>query len=311
MEQVESAITASGYPLQIDVGRTLASRFSLDHEWSFQDRDSGEYRALDILASKKLYDLAEHPRLYPVANLMIECKQTKLPLVFFCPESGIPAADLPIIAGLPVSEIHVTTADTKSTSKVRVRRILTDSTHPFLRHNKFCYTFSKVKRTGSKIELCGSDTYQSIVQPLVKSLIHLEKTRVPGRTWVYFTVDIAFAIVIVDGPMIFSQDGSLSFEPWVRVYRHEHSAVKDGPAYGRKFALDFVHRDFLDSYVDDHLLPFCTSIRERARKHHIEIAEGEAVVPTSADIGDVSKLEPTAAKRSARNVIIGTNPCGD
>jgi hypothetical protein len=83
--QVVEAIEASGYPLQLVVADILRQRnLNVREEWSYIDRESGKLRALDLYAQKWLRDFAtDQPRVTPELHLFIECKQSRLPYVFF------------------------------------------------------------------------------------------------------------------------------------------------------------------------------------------------------------------------------------
>ena len=76
------AVRASGYPLQIIVSKILGDKFHLIEEWSYRDGDTE--RTIDLLAEMQLFDFSEpQPRVRPTLNLLIECKQSDLPYIFF------------------------------------------------------------------------------------------------------------------------------------------------------------------------------------------------------------------------------------
>jgi hypothetical protein len=80
----------------------LRPSFSVQEEWSYVDRDSSDLRSLDILAGQELFDLHTNPqpRVRPELNLLIECKQSQLPYVFFLAGETPWGAEIPLIAGL-------------------------------------------------------------------------------------------------------------------------------------------------------------------------------------------------------------------
>src|SRR5262245_32111796 len=82
-----TAIAKSGYPLNIVVAARLRQDFHVQEEWAYVDSNSGDLRSLDLLAGRDLWDRAQkQPRVRPVLNLLVECKQAQLPLVFFLSE---------------------------------------------------------------------------------------------------------------------------------------------------------------------------------------------------------------------------------
>lgn len=79
-QMVEGAISASGYPLQLVVARTLSPTFSIQEEWSYVDSETDSARTIDIVATKRLFEWKEpQPRIRPALNFLIECKQSELP----------------------------------------------------------------------------------------------------------------------------------------------------------------------------------------------------------------------------------------
>src|SRR5436309_1040136 len=117
-DQVRAAVEKSGYPLQAIVCQMLRAkpsgkvRFSVREEWSFVDRDSKELRNIDALAELRLHDRSPQPRVRPMLNLLVQCKQSSLPYVFFLAPRG-PGwlMDSPSIAGLPTDRVRIATDD--------------------------------------------------------------------------------------------------------------------------------------------------------------------------------------------------------
>ena len=81
--QVEEAVRRSGYPLQTVIARALSTAFHVREEWSYIDADTAELRTLDLLAERPFYESDVHSRVRPTLDLLIECKQSDLPYVFF------------------------------------------------------------------------------------------------------------------------------------------------------------------------------------------------------------------------------------
>ena len=114
-EKLEKAIATSGYPLQTVVANLLASNFYVQEEWSFIDPDSQETRTIDLLAEKHLYNFeGPQPRVRPTLNLIIECKQSELPYVFFLSHNKPSTPQFPVFAGLASDEVVITSDDDPS-----------------------------------------------------------------------------------------------------------------------------------------------------------------------------------------------------
>ena len=84
-EQLSAAIEKSGYPLQTVVAESLRPYCErLSEEWSYVDRDSGLLRAIDVRADRTYeQDDADDPHLRATLTLLVECKQSDMPYVFF------------------------------------------------------------------------------------------------------------------------------------------------------------------------------------------------------------------------------------
>src|SRR5258708_36050631 len=114
--QIEEAVRRSGYPLQSVVAAAVrGQRFSVQQEWSYVDADTGGARSLDLLALQDLYGLESQRRVRPILALLIECKQSALPYVFFRAEAPTWLPNLPAIVGLRGEELEISTDDSLST----------------------------------------------------------------------------------------------------------------------------------------------------------------------------------------------------
>ena len=180
---VSNAVERSGYPLQTVVADLLReSGYDVQEEWSYLDRDTKELRTIDIFAEKLLFDLEEEvPKVRPTLNLLIECKRSVMPYVFFLSVAKPVLSDFPLIAGLPKPEIMISTDDDAS---IWVRPVLHalgleshpffEQRHPFFQYPEYCTTFSKCVRRGSDIELSGSESFHGLVLPILKSAHHFQ-----------------------------------------------------------------------------------------------------------------------------------------
>ena len=74
--------------------------FAVSEEWAYSDRDSGEPRSLDVLAaSERGFDLSA--QVVPSIVLMIECKRSEHPYIFFRMVTSPDTLWFPYIFGLP------------------------------------------------------------------------------------------------------------------------------------------------------------------------------------------------------------------
>ena len=210
----------------------------------------------------------------------IECKQSELPYVFFLSPQTVQTTNYPMFSGLFDKSISINTDDDNSTYNTAIIDCLGQREHSFLVNAvPSCMTFSKCVRKGKDIALSGTDAYQNLVMPLLKSLQHLDNIERPPKTAYYFDGHITVGIGVVDGPMIGVKINGDKHEtellPWVRVSRHESYENEDWTKRQKIFSIDIVHKDFFETYLNENLLPFAKSLSEKMLKHHQVLADGK------------------------------------
>lgn len=294
---VKQAIDASGYPLQLVVAQELSNEFSLQEEWSFVDPDTGSARTIDLVASKRLFEWKEpQPRIRPALNFLIECKQSDLPYVFFLSGSHPWLPDFPVISGLKTKDIVLTSDDDPSSWTFRLLRVLELERHPFLTDSvPFCMTFSKCVRKGSDLVLSGSNPYQNLVFPILKAVCHFDKLQSPPPTAYYFDCEMVIGLGVLDAPMIGVRltDSGSEFEllPWVRVVRHQPCRGNNKFERSNVFGIDIVHKEYLATYVEQHVNPFAKEFSQLAIKHAHVLSEARGFV-TSMGKNSFTEIEP-------------------
>jgi hypothetical protein len=251
----------------------------------------------------------------PQLTLLIECKRSPLPYVFFETSKVHALMDFPTIAGLRKDKIVITSDDDPSTWNYAVPHALDLERDPFHTTPRACHTLSKCVRKGAEIELSGSDSYNGLVLPLVKSLQHFVLANNPIDTAWYFDCHATLALGILDAPMISVSIGStgpsLTAVPWVRILRHEYEEEADHFEHEQLRIIDVVHKDFFDAYLDQHLIPFSRRFAERVLRHPTELATGLAFVSGMGKHGwdpIESRLKPRSpSSRISRTAAMGRN----
>ena len=300
---IETAIKKSGYPLQTIIANKLRTSFYCQEEWSFIDSKTKEIRSLDIMAEMRLYDFMKgQPRVRPTLDLLIECKQSELPYIFFLSPDKLRTSDYPSISGLFKKDITISTDDDPSTWTIPINDALGLADDSFLLDSApNSMTFSKCARSGKDIVLSGTESYQGLVLPLVKSMQHFDEAEAPPKTAHYFDAHLTFGIGVIDGPMIGVTVGETShkseFIPWVRVFRHESYEHEDWTERKKLFAIDIVHKDYFDTFINNHLLPFANKYGVLIIKHDEKIADGKAFAK-GMDKNGGHNLEPRLEKYS-------------
>lgn len=284
--QVVNAVEESGYPLQIVVSEMLRSRFFVQQEWNYIDEDTKQLRAIDILAEQRLYNIKEkpQPRIRPTLNLLVECKQSDLPYVFFLSPEKVISREFPAIAGLFDDSIRIITDNDPSSWRISIIDALGLTREPFiLKDVEYSMTFSKCVRKGPSVELSGTEAFQGLVLPLVKSLRYFQKHEAPPKTAFYHDCHLVLAVAVLDAPMVAVRVRPNANEtihmPWIRVVRHESIESEDWTERSRRHAIDVVHKDFFETWINTHVAAYGKRFSEAALRHQTEIATGQGFVP--------------------------------
>jgi hypothetical protein len=261
------AIETSGYPLQGVVADKLKSTFGVTEEWGYIDRDTQEHRSLDVFAFKKL--LADGD-VQPSLVLLIECKRSIHPYIFFKNVVDREIPRFPQIAGLTRNAITIHESSGKRLSETSGMAVLGLAELPFVRPGPpHCSAFTMAIAQGDKVTVSGTDPFNSVILPLVKAMDHatsLYKAE-PNPTRLYPTLILGLSvldapILVVNSPR---EASTPVLMPWVRVRRQEAQPDRDRIKY-MHYAVDLVHVDFFDEFIADHLTPFADEFVSRVKK---------------------------------------------
>jgi hypothetical protein len=285
-EDLAEVISKSGYPLQTVISTQLKTlSFQIEEEWTYIDSDSDreKERNLDILASKALWDYKQtkgQPLISPYLNLLIECKRSaEWPYVFFL-SSSKNLDTFPNFTGLKKEYLSVHSE--AGTMNIPYSRALSLHMLPFIEDkNEVCMTFSKLVKDG-KLTLKADEPYNSIVKPLIKAIQYYQLKEKAKSTYRYYLFHLIVGLVIIDAPMISVRVGEdeneLELSPWVRVNRPTSREPEDAMIGDKGFSIDIVHKDYLDKYINEHLLPFASEFARLVRRHEGELSSGESYV---------------------------------
>lgn len=258
------AVRASGYPLQTVVARELSKDFDVDEEWGYVDRHSAEQRALDIFARRPLE--TKSSRLEPQLVLLIECKRSDMPHVFF--QAAIPRTltRFPTVMALPHSDFQLHDSPNRY-REVTASEFLAARELEFVGAPPLAVAFSRAERKGSDLSLSGSVPYNHVVMPLASAHDHLCAAWGDARSdqETYYP-SLIVCICVLDAPMILAagtpEAPELSNRSWIRLLHKE--TKKDGNWWGaRHYHVDVVNRHELRPYIDDQLVPFAEQMASR------------------------------------------------
>lgn len=281
-----NAIESSGYPLQGVVAGELKKHFDdVTEEWGYIDHDTKEHRSLDVFAHK--YVSEDHPaEVQPGVILLIECKRSRHPYIFFRSTSPPSMHEFPFVAGLRNGEIYLREIDNNRGISASGAKVLGLDELPFVEPGPpVCASFTKAVPSGKKVELSGTDPYNSIVLPLAKAFDHASRLfkAAPSVSRIYPMLTLC--IGVVDAPMLVveapdrASDPVLS--PWVRIVRQEANTADSPWEWYRFYYADVVHAGFFGEYLQKHLIPFAQEFGKR-------VAELKKVFVHGANVKDVT-----------------------
>lgn len=257
--------------------------FRVFEEWGFIDRDTDEHRSLDLFAWRGR-ESGSDATIQPELVLLVECKRSVHPYVFFesVPENR--PYRFPVFAGLP-SQFVSLSAD-KVSGPRHISEVLGIDELKFIAAGPpRCATFTKGVANGKKVLLSGSDPFNSLVLPLTKARDHLLKLRKADRLYERIFPSTVLLIAVLDAPMLLVDDPArpddCQLAPWIRIVRREASRdVGRSGGWYRFYTVDAVHAEYLPTYLSDHLAPFFAESTTR-------LVEGEAILRNGGTVASL------------------------
>lgn len=286
----------SGYPVQGLVAHSLTENFLVVEEWGFIDDESGEHRTLDVYAHRDLAPTGD--RVEPGLLLLIECKRSEHPYVFFQTSGTRDLRGFPIVSGLTTVDVGI--SDGRRSTSCTPSEVLCLPELPFLASGPaVCSAFSQAIPNGKKAKLSGADPYMRVILPLLKALRHANRTfRLSVRQEDIFPC-LQLAVCVLDAPMVLIESPAAVdapvLSPWVRVIRREALREPDGSLRRRFFAIDFVHADYFGSFLQEHVHPFADQFAARAVGSADVLRRG-ARVPNIHGPWKFDEIRPVARK---------------
>lgn len=271
LERITDAVRHSGYPLQTVVAQALLPRFKVIEEWGYSDRDTQDHRSLDLFTS---YTITKRPgsQLTPTLALLIECKRSALPYLFFSAAVPDTPREFPAVLGLPDDyELHAP-GGTRYISPSAFLRL--DDFRFVNAGPPLCNALAKSagERKQQTLKLSGAVPFKTAILPLISALEHLRRLYTPAQP--PYAPCVTLCICVLDAPMILAEgtpeDPQLTLSPWIRVVRGEAVQVERWFRY-RHYVVDLVQRHFLAAFLSQHLLPFADSFSDR-------VLQGEPLV---------------------------------
>jgi hypothetical protein len=210
-------------------------------------------------------------------HLLVECKRSDLPYIFFPPGVDRLPRDFPDVVGIGQFGISVGKDVTRDASPAA---FFCADEFPFVTNARLAVTFARAQRKSKQFELSGEVPFNQVVLPLVSAVEQMRQI-FQGISAVPL---IVLSVCVVDAPMVVAsgtpETPSLALEPWVRVVHEE--TVQQIHHWGRRhYVIDFVHREFLGRYITEHALRFATSFAERMTQFKRRGQPGRTLRPQS------------------------------
>jgi hypothetical protein len=262
------SIEMSGYPLQGIVSSKLKDHFGVTEEWGYIDSDTKEHRSLDVFAYKALFD-NKGAATQPSIALLIECKRSIHPYVFFKIVTDRSIPQFPRVVGLPNEDVELGQLNAGKFRDIPVSAVLGLNKHPFIDSGPpRCAAFTQATLSGKKINLSGSDPFNNIVLPLVKATKHITKLYKIEHNAQRLFPTLSLCISVLDAPMVLVESPDKTSDPvltpWVRVVRLEANPDQKRFLPYHFYVIDVVHIDYFDEVIYKQLMPFAEEFSKRA-----------------------------------------------
>ena len=278
--ELVQAIATSGYPLQGIVARKLQSSFTVIEEWEFVDDSTKEHRNLDLLALKRL--ATDNGSSIGSVALLVECKRSRHPFIFFKKVTGVGPPRFPIIAGVPGGSVWVHEGEARKRGvELAPATALGIDVDAFVTSGPpTCVSIARANVSGEKVTLSGSESFRELVLPLIKALRYSQtlykKTSAPA-----YPV-MLLCVAVLDAPMVLVEDPDKADDPvlcpWVRLERREPN-TENSWTKTRFYGVDVVHADFLEEFLSDHLSQYIQLFKDRVTTHG-NLLNGSAHIDT-------------------------------
>ncbi|MBE3604875.1 hypothetical protein IMX07_14735 [bacterium] len=288
-------IENSGYPLQgVVAGKLLKRGFHVTEEWGFPSRVTHEPRTLDLLGT-----LAVHANSWtdvrPGLLLLIECKKSAHPYVFFRTLAEHDVSWFPRVAGLPhrgIMLVRVENGDVAGQHLISGAQSLGLDKTPFVKDNvDTAAVFSKAELKNDKAILSGSEPFNSIIMPLAQASDHAMTVFKHSLNSEFYYPRLIICIAVLDAPMVLvespEQCADPVLTPWVRVIRQEPDLDQFARWPIKAYTADVVHVDFFDTFLDALALPFAEEFGKRA------VRLGSGPMANGGQVPDMDRWEWT------------------
>jgi hypothetical protein len=218
--------------------------------------------------------------------ILIECKRSGSPYVFFRSATDRRSPDFPAVYGLEKAGIDIAVDGQGSSNAFATKAFGLDEMKFVLSGPPMVSTFAKTELKGEKATLSGEDVYSGILMPLIGAMKQASSFVLGWHSGGKKYPAVTLGVCVLDAPMLLAdarkRPHDLTLTPWVRIARQEIvTDAHPGSGKVRFYAFDIVHLDFFRKFLDDYLLPFANEYGERVKQMLGVIKRGSGTVQSN------------------------------
>ena len=264
------AINKSGYPFQAEIADHVRTKLAgidgseVQEEWAYIDADEGGIRSLDVFVEAPLYStedaISKKKKIWPYLNMLIECKQSEFPYIFFLRAKSAGYVNFPDIAGVSSADLRLVMQGKSFSGLYPVNMSMHDvfacyNLQTFRGPAFNAISMAKAVRKGSKLELSGEDVYRGLTLPLMKAADYIRDHSAPESDAAVINPKFIVTIAVIRAPLIgayLHQGKTIMLGiPWVRACRIEPAMADQHSRPGASVRyFDVVHSEFFPNYIE-------------------------------------------------------------
>ena len=244
-QQIKQAIDDAGYLFEQQIGYKLKEHgYLVTPNHNFEDLETGDSREIDLYAVSGIVKEELDVDIWQL--LLIECKKTSNPLIFFSKPQyeelrgfenyfDIVGAPESLDAGKGGGVLDL--EQYLELSNLSHRYELSDTS------SQFC----KILRKGKNWEAKHEHLYNSMIVPLIKCLSSERKEYRESLPGEMIQLRIIYPVIVIESELCLmnTETGEISKKKWVLFYRHYDSKNVKLTAM-----IDFVRHKHLDEYLE-------------------------------------------------------------
>lgn len=267
-EEILNAVNASGYLFEQEIGSILEkNEFHIKTNAAFKDKDEETSREIDVLGYKRVY-WNEERKISLGITIICECKKNQNPFVFIKRnKSAVDKSYCPPNFLFPKKEFEEPIKDKPNSYYIipAFRHFELDKFFPYSKSDSKAVQFCKIVRKGKNWNAFHDGIYDSLLFPLIKCLEYYkdkDRRMLKGEWSNYF---IYFPLVVLNSD-IYAIESHNSNNELIETDFISFTRDIDSKKYKDKYLVDFVTKDGLQKYLDNHLSPFVNEFIEKVIK---------------------------------------------